>query len=66
MPTRTHLDSHSKSERRNYSFGYIIVSLVLPGSFADLIGIIIGSKNSHDCIYAMGKVLCKLFGLSRK
>lgn len=54
------------SERRHYSFGYVSVSSVLPGPFADLIGVVMGIKNSHCHTQAMGKALCKMFGVSRK
>lgn len=66
MPTWPHWILTVNSERRNGSFGYIIVSSVLPGSLADLIGIIIGSKNLHYCTHAIRKALCKVLGVSRK
>lgn len=66
MPTWPHWSLTVNSERRNGSFGYIIVSSVLPGSLADLIGIIMGSKNLHYCTHAIRKALCKVLGVSRK
>lgn len=52
------LDSHSKFSEELQLWVYS----VLPGSFADLIGIIIGSQNLHYCTHAMGKALCNIFG----
>lgn len=42
------------------------VNVVLPGSLADLINIVIWSKNVHFCAYFMWRTPCKILGVSRK